>query len=143
MAMRVDDQLGYYRGKVDELARKRAWMQVVTLAAGGFGAVLAAAGAEIWVGATTALAGAFLAHLGYLQVDNTIVAYNQTAASLDALQRDMAAKSPAAADVETIVERGETVLTTELGGWVAQMHEALAEQEAKQSKAADEMASER
>ncbi len=138
MAIRVADQLSYYRGRVDELARKRAWMQFTTLAAGGLGAVLAAAGAEIWVGATTALAGAFLAHLGYLQVDNTIVTYNQTAAALDALQNDLEANSPDASDLATVVDRGETVLTTELGGWVQQMNDALAKLQAEQEQAGDD-----
>jgi hypothetical protein len=138
MAIRVADQLSYYRGRVDELARKRAWMQFTTLAAGGLGAVLAAAGAEIWVGATTALAGAFLAHLGYLQVDATIVTYNQTAAALDALQSDLEAKSPEASDLATIVDRGEKVLTTELGGWVQQMNDALAKRQAEQERAGDD-----
>jgi hypothetical protein len=137
VAIRTGDQLAYYHGRVARLARKRAWMQIVTIAAGGLGAVLAAAGAEIWVGATTALAGAFLAHLGYLQVDNTIVNYNRAAAALDALQCDLEAHSTDAADLETIVERGETVLTTELGGWVQQMQEALAELQARQAEAKD------
>ena len=51
-------------------------------------------------GSTTAIAGAALAHLGYLQVDNTIVAYNQAAAQLDALQRDARARGARTLDLE-------------------------------------------
>ena len=35
---------------------------------------------------TTAIAGASLSHLGYLQVDATIVNYNQAAARLESLR---------------------------------------------------------
>jgi hypothetical protein len=134
--IRVADQLGYYRGKVRKLDRRRAALQLVTLAAGGLGALLAAAGAEIWIGLTTALSGAALAHLGYLQVDNTIVAFNQAATQLAALEREFRAANGATPDFETLVTRAETVLTTELSGWVQQMTDALAELQDQQSEAA-------
>jgi len=38
------------------------------------------------------VSGAVLAHLGYLQVEKTIVAYNQSAGSLAALERDYPAR---------------------------------------------------
>jgi hypothetical protein len=134
--IRVADQLGYYRAKVRKLDRRRAALQLVTLAAGGAGALLAAAGAEIWIGLTTVLSGAALAHLGYLQVDNTIVAFNQAATQLAALEREFRAANGAAPDFETLVTRGETVLTTELSGWVQQMTDALAKLQDQQSEAA-------
>ena len=133
--IRVVDQLAYYDRKVRALDRRRAALQLVTLAAGGVGALLAAASAEIWVGLTTALAGAALAHLSYLQVDTAIVAYNQAATQLSALQREFRATGGAEPTFEALVTRGETVLTTELSGWVQQMTDALAELQAQQTEA--------
>ena len=141
ITLRVADQLAYYRNKVADLDRLRARLQLVTLLAGGAGALLAAAGAEIWIGVTTALAGAALAHLGYLQVDNTIVAYNRAAAQLATLRREY--DVDAAPDLERLVTAGETVLTTELSGWVQQMTDALAELQQQQSDAASKVERER
>jgi hypothetical protein len=139
--VRVADQLKYYRKKVDQLDRRRAILQFVTLAAGGVGALLAAAGAEIWIGVTTAVAGAALAHLGYLQVDNTIVAFNRAASQLAALKRDH--DVAATTDLEHIVTGGETVLTAELGGWVQQMTDALTELQDQQTQASAKVERER
>ena len=44
------------------------------------GALLAAAGFEVWIGLTTAIAASIVAYLGFLQVEPTLVAYNQAAA---------------------------------------------------------------
>jgi hypothetical protein len=139
--IRVADQLRYYHRRVAKLERMRARWQFVTLAAGGVGALLASAGAEIWIGVTTAIAGGALAHLGYLQVDNTIVAYNSAAAQLSALERDHVAA--ATTDLERLVTGGETALSTELGGWVQQMSDALAELQEQQAKASAKVEPER
>jgi hypothetical protein len=142
VAIRLGDQLSYYRGKVRDLDRRRAALQFLTVAAGGVGAIVAVAGLEIWIGLTTAISGAALSHLGYLQVDNTIVAYNQSAARLAGLEREFragyaAARSPEA--LHDLVTRGEAVLTTELAGWVQQMTDAMREQQAQQSEAASKV----
>ena len=138
--IRVDDQLRYYRRKVQQLDRRRVFLQGVTLIAGGAGALLAAAGAEIWIGLTTTITGAAIAYLGYLQIDNTIVAFNHAAAQLAAMERELRASgwtTPLSHDeLERFVTRGEAVMTTELGGWVQQMTDALAQLQAEQSDAA-------
>ncbi len=103
------------------------------------GAIVAAAGEEVWIGLTTAIGGGAIARLGYLQADATIVAYNQAAARLAALQREWPTQVPAEPDperFEDLVSRGEAVLSTELGGWVQQMNEALRELQARQADAA-------
>jgi hypothetical protein len=135
LALRVGDQLSYFHPKVAALARTRRRFQFAVLAAGGLGAVLAAAGLEVWIGFTTAIAGAALAYLGYLQVESTLVAYNQAAGKLDALRRGWEARPAARRDrvsFEKLVADAEAVLATELGGWVQQMNEALEELQAKQ-----------
>ncbi len=135
VAMRVADQLSYYRGKVAVMDVLRSRLQLLTVLSGGVGTLLAAIGLEIWIGLTTAAAGAALAHLGYLQVDDTLVAYNRTAAQLDALRRDFETAGAARPDAESLVTRGEKILTTELGGWVAQMTDSLAQMQDEQAEA--------
>jgi SLOG in TRPM, prokaryote/SMODS and SLOG-associating 2TM effector domain 1/Protein of unknown function (DUF4231) len=142
LRIRIGDQLAYYEGRVVRLARRRGVFQVLAIGAGGAGAILAAAGLEIWIGLTTAIAGSGIAYLAYLQVDATIVAYNQSATRLAALKREWDAHGAAerdAASFESLVSRGEAVLTTELGGWVQHMTEALRELQARQADAAREV----
>lgn len=139
LRLRIGDQLAYYHGKIRDLDRRRSAFQLLAVAAGGAGAILAAAGVEIWIGLTTAISAAAFAYLGHLQVDATIVAYNQSASRLDALQREWAARDPTERDAAAfadLVTRGEAVLTTELGGWVQQMNEALRDLQARQADAA-------
>ena len=135
LAIRVADQLGYYHRRIRALDRTRTLLQTVGVLAGGAGAILAAAGAEVWIGLTTAISGAALAYLGTLQVDSTVVTYNQTASRLTALRRDWgvrARRDPEAFD--ELVTKAEGALGTELGGWVQQMNTALEELQAQQAK---------
>jgi hypothetical protein len=139
LQIRIGDQLRYYHHRIGELDRRRTIFQLLAVAAGGSGAILAAAGVEVWIGLTTAISGAALSYLAYLQVDNTIVAYNQAASTLTRLEREWAAGDHSADDpaaVEDLVTRGEAVLTTELGGWVQQMTAALDRLHAQQADAA-------
>jgi hypothetical protein len=135
LAFRVGDQLSYFHPKVKALARTRRRLQFAALVAGGLGAVLAAAGFEVWIGLTTAIATAALAYLGYLQVESTLVAYNQSAGKLEALRRGWEARPLAQRDrkaFDDLVAGAEAVLATEVGGWVQQMNQALEEMQAKQ-----------
>jgi hypothetical protein len=139
LQIRIGDQLAYFHGRIDRLDRRRTVFQLLAIGTGGAGAILAAAGLEIWIGLTTAIAGAAIAHLAYLQVDATIVAYNQSATRLAALQREWTADRGTDQDqarFEDLVRRGEEVLTTELGGWVQQMNEALRDLQERQADAA-------
>jgi SLOG in TRPM, prokaryote/SMODS and SLOG-associating 2TM effector domain 1/Protein of unknown function (DUF4231) len=135
VALRIGDQLSYYHPRVAKLARTRRRFQLAALASGCVGAILAAAGLEVWIGLTTVIAGAALAFLGYLQVESTLVAYNQAAGKLEALRRGWEARRPERRDhkaFEALAADAETVIATELGGWVQQMNEALEETQAKQ-----------
>ena len=109
---------------------------------GGAGAIVAAAGLEVWVGLTSGIAAAALAYLGYLQVDNSIVSYNQAASALQSHQDDWDARSAQHRTPEAfheLVARSESVLTTELSGWVQQMNESLRELAARQADAAKQL----
>lgn len=128
LEIRVTNQLSYYRLKTVGLERKLRRLQLLILLAGGAGTLVAAAGAELWIGLATAIAAAAAAHLAYLQVESTLVAYNQAAARLDDLQaRWLAAISPDpdGRRFDQLVEDAEAAVETELSGWVQQMTEAL------------------
>ena len=139
LRIRIGDQLSYYHGRIRELDRRRGMFQLLAVAAGGAGAILAAADVEVWIGLSTAISGAALSYLAYLQVDNAIVAYNQAASTLTRLERDWAAGHDVEGDpaaFEELVTGAEAVLTTELGGWVQQMTEALARLQAQRASEA-------
>lgn len=130
LSIRLNDQVAYYTGRVGSLSRRRWLYQVIAIAAGGAGSLLAAMGFDVWVGLTGGIAAAALAYLGYLQTDNTIVTYNLAATRLAALNRHWLALGPDERDGTaflSLVEGTETVLTTELAGWVQQMKDAMAE----------------
>jgi hypothetical protein len=136
--IRIADQLAYYHGRIRRLDRLRGVLQLAAVAAGGAGAILAAAGLEIWIGLTTAISAAALSYLASLQVENTIVAYNQAATKLGGLERGWRAAEPVSRDAaafDELVTDGEAVLGTELGGWVQQMNEALQKQQEQQAEA--------
>jgi hypothetical protein len=140
LRIRIADQLAYFHGRIRSLSRRRNMFQLLAIAAGAAGAILAAAGLEAWIGLTSGTAAALLAYLGYLQVDNTIVTYNQAAIQLGGLERDWRARSPAqrnAAASNDLVARSETILTGELTGWVQQMSDTMQELQRKQNEAAE------
>ncbi len=139
LQIRIGDQLAYFHGRIRSLSRRRNAFQLLAIAAGAAGAILAAAGLEAWIGLTSGAAAALLAYLGYLQVDNTIVTYNQAATKLAGLARGWHARSPAqrnAAAFQDLVTRGEMVLTSELTGWVQQMSDTMQELQRKEAEAA-------
>jgi hypothetical protein len=127
LVFRVGDQLNYFHPKVVQLARQLRVLQLLALAVGAAGTLLAAAGLEPWIGLTTAVAASAVAYLGYLQVEPTLVAYNQAAARLEGLRRLWDAQPAARRDFEWLVREGEGVLATELSGWVQQMNQAIEE----------------
>jgi hypothetical protein len=139
LAYRVGDQLRFFHPKVARLARTRRWFQLGVLVAGGVGAILAAAGLEVWIGLTTGIGSAALAYLGYLQIESTLVAYNQVAGRLEALSRSWVAR-PAGRRKDrsafaALVADVEAALATEHGGWVQQMSDALEELQTTQLEA--------
>jgi hypothetical protein len=128
---RLASQLNYYHGRIRNLDRRRGHLQVIAISAGGAGAILAAAGAEPWIGLTSTIAAAGFSYLGLMQIDSTVVAYNQAGGRLEMLRDRWNAvpdESHTAAEFGELVQRSEDVLTTELGGWVEQMNESIRKQ---------------
>lgn len=140
LRIRVGDQLAYFHQRTRTLNRLRNRLQFLAIASGAAGAILAAANLEVWIGLTAGAAAAALAYVGYLQVDNTIVTYNQTAARLDAQERGWRALSPAQQDEAAfrhLVTSCEAALAREQSGWVQQMNDTLEDLRRNQADEAD------
>jgi len=128
LRLRVEGQVSYFHNRVRTLNRSRNVLQFLAVAAGATGAILAAAHLEVWIGLTAGASAAALAYLGYLQVDNTIVTYNQTAFRLAAQERWWLALDPAeqtGSALERLVTGCESALAAEQAGWVQQMNDTL------------------
>jgi conflict system pore-forming effector with SLATT domain/uncharacterized protein DUF4231 len=138
ISLRLVDQLIYYQGKTVSLEWRLRLLQWLIYIFGGVGTVLAAAGFDLWIALTTALAAACTTYLGYQQIENSLIKYNQAATDLAnvhgwwmALSLDERADSH---NVDTLVEHTEKILGRELTGWVQEMHNALAELRARQTR---------
>jgi hypothetical protein len=137
LELRIEDQMRYYQRRLREFARRRTVLRTVAVAASAAGALVAAAGAQIWVALTTAVAAAAIAYMAHLQVDNTIVVYNQSLARLEGLLRSWhqhAGHTPPPHAFDKLVHDTEAVLTAEHWAWVEQMSEAVREDESRQDE---------
>ena len=87
---------------------------------------------------SSALATALTTSLGYRQLEETLVRYNQSAADLANVRDWWTKLSPAAKrnpkNIDQLVEVTEKVLETELSGWVQRMENALAQLKAEEEK---------
>jgi hypothetical protein len=140
LRIRVGDQLTYFHQRIRTLNRRRNLLQFLAIASGAAGAILAAAKQEVWIGLTAGASAAALAYLGYLQVDNTIITYNQTASRLAGHERGWRALPSAQQDKAAfrhLVTGCEAALATELSGWVEQMSDTLEDLRRDQARAAD------
>jgi hypothetical protein len=127
--MRLDDQLNYYSLKIVKLEKKLKFFQWLIYIMGGAGTLVAAIGFELWVALTTSLAGVFASYLEYQQVENSLIIYNQAAASLSNIKTWWRAlpnkKKREPENVEKLVENTEKILQNEMSGWVQQMQDAF------------------
>jgi hypothetical protein len=140
LAIRVADQLRYYRKSAIRLHRALVVWQAAILGLGGLGTLLAALDRSVWVAVTTAAVTAATTHLGYRQIEATLTTYNQTATDLEnvegwwqALSRDGQADPT---NLDKLIDLGEKVLASELDGWVPKMQDALAALRKDQDEAA-------
>jgi SMODS and SLOG-associating 2TM effector domain 1 len=99
------------------------------LGLGGLGTFLAAIGLELWIAVTTALAGAFTAYLEAMQLETSLMLYNQAATDLAAIKTWWLALPPneqfRQATVDRLVTRAEQIMQAELSGWVQEMQDAM------------------
>ncbi len=140
LALRLDDQLRYYRSRTVALEKKLKYLCWLIYGFGGVGTFLAAAGAQLWVAMTTTLVGAFTTYLEYQQIENTLTQYNQAATDLANIRSWWSTLSDEEkedhATYSILVENTEKVLQSELSGWVQKMEDALARLKAEQAEAA-------
>jgi TRPM family ion channel/conflict system pore-forming effector with SLATT domain/uncharacterized protein DUF4231 len=140
VAVRVEDQLRYYRRRAEQLNRALVIVQTTVLILGGVGTLVAALEYSAWVAITTTVVTALTTYLGYRQIENTLATYNSTATDLENLRGWWLALAPEAqadaANVDKLVEHAENVLDSEMDGWVQKMQDALAELRKEQEDAA-------
>ena len=131
VALRLEDQLIYYRKKTVTLEKELAQLQIYVLLAGAAGTLLAALGGHfvIWVALTTAVAGAVMSYLAYRQTESTLTGYNQTATDLDNILSWWTSLEPEEqalrANIEALATHTEQVLADELASWTQRMTDAL------------------
>lgn len=135
LAVRLNDQLGFFERSAARLDRQLRRLQWGAYILGGTGTLLAAIGFELWVALTTAVVTALTTFLGYQQIENTLTKYNQTAAGLAGVRDWWTALPPTARshedNVDRLVENTETILAGEQAGWVQHMSEAFADLKAQ------------
>ena len=131
LAWRLEDQLKFYRSRINKFDKQMRWFQWSIFILGGVGTFLAAIGLEVWIAVTVTMTVTFVSFLECKQVETTLVAYNQAATDLEgiriwwhALPNEDKIKRE---NKDKLVTNTEMVLQTELAGWVQQMHDALDE----------------
>jgi hypothetical protein len=127
---RVAAQLMYYRRRLRIFNRLRDALNLSGIVAGAAGTVLAIAGLDVWVSLTGGVSAAGLAYLGHLQLDSTIVGYNQALTQLEALESAWRLRRPAQQTTEAferLVAQCESTMAYELTSWVKQLNVALAD----------------
>ena len=137
--VRIGDQINYYKKRIVELDLRLRIFQWLIYITGGIGTFLAAVGYELWVALTVSLVALFTTFLEYRQIQNTLVQYNQARTNLENLQNwwitlpsDDKEKQE---NLDKLVDTAETILSSELTGWVQQMQGAMTkiyEQQPKQ-----------
>jgi biopolymer transport protein ExbB/TolQ len=89
---------------------------------GGLGSFLAAIGAQYWLPLTAAIVSAATAYLEYQQLEQLLTKYNLTKSSLESIQAEWQALSPAERQeperVQSLVRNVEAILESENQGWV-------------------------
>jgi SLOG in TRPM, prokaryote/SMODS and SLOG-associating 2TM effector domain 1/Protein of unknown function (DUF4231) len=141
---RIDSQIAWYRGKVRERERQVRWLRWGTIAFGALGTFLAAVGAELWVAVTVAVAGAATTYLEAMQLETTIMLYNQAATDLEAIRGWWTALPPdeqlRSRNVDRLVDRAERIARAEHAGWVQEMQDAMTRLRLEQSEAQEQAA---
>ncbi|QRN94457.1 DUF4231 domain-containing protein [Archangium violaceum] len=142
LRVRLNDQLAYYRRRIDELDRRSHRLQWLIIVAGGVGTVLGAVGLTLWVALTTALVTSVTAWLGTLQAEHRLMKYHQSATDLDNIKAWWSALSieeqGRRRNFELLRDSTELVLQMELTGWVREMKDALTRLHARHDRNARE-----
>jgi hypothetical protein len=126
---RIDDQIGFYRRRVAQLERQVFRLRLAMLAMGGVGTFFAAVGVPLVVAVTTSFIGAYSTYLEALQLETTIMLYNQAATDLTAIRGWWTAMPPDrqvdGARIDRLVDHAERIMRSEQTGWVQEMQDAM------------------
>jgi len=129
LELRLAERLGACRARVAATERRRRRLQLLILAAGVAGTVLAAARLELWVGLSTAVLFAVVAYLAHLQVEAGLLADNRAAARLEAIRARWLALPAAHRDTRhfaVLVEQTEAAADPAHADWSRQLADAIA-----------------
>jgi hypothetical protein len=128
--IRIGDQISYYKKRIVQLELRLRIFQWLIYIVGGIGTFLAAVHFELWVPLAIALVGLFTTFLEYRQIQNTVIQYNQAVTNLVNLQNWWTTlptdDKKRQENVDKLVDTSETILNSELTGWVQQMQSAMA-----------------
>ena len=137
IAVRLDDQRAYYRRNAATLETRQTRFQWLALLLGGAGTFFAAVSLELVVPVVTAMATALLAYLDYRQTANTIRQYvyaERALADIRGWWDTLSDPQQKKASFDTLVERTEATIQSEMVGWVQQMQTALTELHRQQTQ---------
>ncbi|NMO16931.1 DUF4231 domain-containing protein [Pyxidicoccus fallax] len=141
LRFRLDDQLEYYRCRIDKLDRQLVVSQWTVIILGGIATVLAATRLELWVALATAIVTAITTHLGYQQSEAKITQYQQAATDLEDLKAWWSALSLEQQSdyrqFDALVDSTELVLQSEVSGWVLNMREVLLRLDSRHEREAE------
>lgn len=137
--IRIGDQINYYKKRIVQLDLRLNVFQWLIYITGGIGTLLAAIGFKLWIALTIALVALFTTFLEYRQIQSTLIQYNQAVTNLLNLQNWWTAlpieDKQKQENIDRLVDSSETILNSEMTGWVQQMQSAMAkiyEQKPKQ-----------
>ena len=137
---RVENQLAWHRRKVNQYQRERVRLQILILASGGAGALLAAFGGAwgIWVAFTAALTAAFLGWQELRNIDAIIKNYSKVVVELSVIYDHWLNLEP---EERTEDEYFRMVRSTEEIIWAQNIEYIRSQQEALKDADLDEEAS--
>jgi SLOG in TRPM, prokaryote/SMODS and SLOG-associating 2TM effector domain 1/Protein of unknown function (DUF4231) len=142
LELRIDDQIRFYERRVRTREFQVRRLRWAMLGLGGLGTFLAAIGLELWIAVTIALVGAFTTYLEAMQLENTLMLYNQAATDLAVIKAWWLALPPdeqfRQETIDRLVTRAERIMRAELTGWVQEMQDAMTQLRLEQqTRAAD------
>jgi len=137
---RVENQLAWHRKKINQFQGERIRMQVLILASGGAGALLAALGGGlgIWVALTASLTAAFLGWQELRNIDGIVKNYSKVVVELTVIYDHWLNLEP---EERTEAEYYRMVRSTEEIIWAQNIEYIKSQQEALKDADLDEEAS--
>jgi len=137
---RVENQLAWHRKKINQYQKERVRMQVLILASGGAGALLAALGngLGIWVALTASLTAAFLGWQELRNIDSIVKNYSKVVVELSVIYDHWLNLEP---EERTEAEFYRMVHSTEEVIWAQNIEYIKSQQEALKEADLDEEAS--